>query len=75
MKQIDFQADQWPRFALIEQVRQKRQREDPETDYIYSHYYNPEWSIEELETLAKTARFTVKKPKKPPRATPGVAGK
>ena len=53
MKIIDFQAEQRPRFLLIEEIRAKRQREDPGTDYIYSQYYNPEWSIEALQALAQ----------------------
>jgi hypothetical protein len=53
MRVIDFQAADRVRFVLIEKIRDRREREDPETDYTYAHYYNPEWRIDELTTLAE----------------------
>jgi|GEM_PF-6578741 hypothetical protein len=50
---IDFQATERVRFGLIEKIRDRREREDPETDYTYAHYYNPEWGIDELTALAE----------------------
>lgn len=51
---IDFQVAERVRFVLIEKIRDRREREDPETVYTYAHYYNPEWGIDELTALAET---------------------